>query len=54
MQLDEIDSLLRQINDDAFTELVNARVDSNKINQGNYNTAISRLESKLTKETTNG
>tara|TARA_R100000700_G_scaffold41208_1_gene60511 strand:- start:3151 stop:3729 length:579 start_codon:yes stop_codon:yes gene_type:complete len=46
-QLDEIDMLLRQIDDDAFTELVNARIDSNQINDGNYKTAISKLQNKI-------
>jgi hypothetical protein len=46
-QLDEIDMLLRQIADDAFTELVNARIDSNKVNQMNYNDVVSKLKSKL-------
>lgn len=46
-QLDEIDMLLRQIADDAFTELVNARIDSNKVNQTNYNDVVSKLKSKL-------
>ncbi len=54
-QLKEIDSLLRQIEDDAFTELVNSRIDSNSINQGNFSTAVAKLESKLNsiKEVTN-
>jgi len=54
-QLKEIDSLLRQIEDDAFTELVNSRIDSNSINQGNFSTAVAKLESKLNsiKEATN-
>jgi hypothetical protein len=54
-QLEEIDSLLRQIEDDAFTELVNSRIDSNSINQGNFSTAVAKLESKLNsiKEVTN-
>ena len=46
-QLDEIDSLLRQISDDAFTELVNSRIDSKKINDNNYNEVVSKLKSKL-------
>ena len=54
-QLKEIDSLLRQIEDDAFTELVNSRIHSNSINQGNFSTAVAKLESKLNsiKEATN-
>ena len=54
-QLKEIDSLLRQIEDDAFTELVNKRIDANGINQGNFSTAVAKLESKLNsiKEVTN-
>ena len=54
-QRKEIDSLLRQIEDDAFTELVNSRIDSNSINQGNFSTAVAKLESKLNsiKEVTN-
>jgi len=47
MQLDELDSWLRQINDDNFTELVNSRIDSNKINTYNYNDVVSKLKSKL-------
>jgi hypothetical protein len=46
-QLDVVDSYLRQINDDAFTELVNSRIDSNKINDNNYNEVVSKLKSKL-------
>ena len=46
-QLEEIDSLLRQISDDAFTELVNSRIDSKKINDNNYNEVVSKLKSKL-------
>ena len=46
-QLDEIDSLLRQISDDAFTELVNSRIDSKKKNDNNYNEVVSKLKSKL-------
>ena len=46
-QLKEIDSLLRQISDDAFTELVNSRIDSKKINDNNYNEVVSKLKSKL-------
>ena len=45
--LKEIDSLLRQISDDAFTELVNSRIDSKKINDNNYNEVVSKLKSKL-------
>ena len=54
-QLDTMDSYLRQIDDDAFTELVNSRIDSNSINQGNFSTAVAKLESKLNsiKEVTN-
>ena len=46
-QLDELDSWLRQIADDDFTELVNSRIDSNKINTYNYNDVVSKLKSKL-------
>ena len=46
-QLDELDSWLRQIADDNFTELVNSRIDSNKINTYNYNDVVSKLKSKL-------
>jgi len=46
-QLKEIDSLLRQISDDAFTELVNSRIDSKKINGNNYNEVVGKLKSKL-------
>ena len=46
-QLHEIDSLLRQISDDAFTELVNSRIDSSKINDNNYDDVVSKLKSKL-------
>ena len=54
-QLDTMDSYLRQIDDDAFSELVNSRIDSNSINQGNFSTAVAKLESKLNsiKEVTN-
>ena len=54
-QLDTMDSYLRQIGDDAFTELVNSRIDANSINQGNFSTAVAKLESKLNsiKEKTN-
>ena len=45
--LKEIDSLLRQISDDAFTEFVNSRIDSKKINDNNYNEVVSKLKSKL-------
>ena len=54
-QLDEIDSLLRQISDDAFTELVNSRIDSKKINANNYIEVVGKLKSKLVQgEKTNG
>jgi len=46
-QLKEIDSLLKQIGDDAFTELVSSRIDSKKINDNNYNEVVSKLKSKL-------
>ena len=46
-QLDVMDSYLRQIADDAFTELVNSRIDANKINDNNYNDVVSKLKSKL-------
>ena len=46
-QLDVMDSYLRQIADDAFTELVNSRIDTNKINDNNYNDVVSKLKSKL-------
>ena len=46
-QFNEIDSLLRQISDDAFTELVNSRIDSKKINGNNYNEVVGKLKSKL-------
>ena len=54
-QLETMDSYLRQIGDDAFTELVNSRIDANSINQSNFSTAVAKLESKLNseKETTN-
>ena len=54
-QLEVMDSYLRQIDDDAFTELVNSRIDTKKINQSNFSTAVAKLESKLNseKETTN-
>ena len=38
---------LRQIDDEAFTLLVNSRIDSKKINQGNFDEAVARIESKL-------
>ena len=45
---DEImDNYLRQIDDEAFTLLVNSRIDSKKINQGNFDEAVARIESKL-------
>ena len=50
-QLKEIDSLLRQISDDAFTELVNSRIDSKKINGNNYNEVVGKLKSKLGEKT---
>ena len=54
-QLKEIDSLLRQISDDAFTELVNSRIDSKKINANNYIEVVGKLKSKLVQgEKTNG
>ena len=54
-QRDIIDSLLMQIGDDAFTELVFSRMDTNKINENNYNDVISKLKSKLEQgEKTNG
>ena len=56
IQLETMDSYLRQIGDDAFTELVNSRIDTKAINQSNFSTAVARLESKLTnsvKEVTN-
>ena len=54
-QLEVMDSLLRQVEDDAFTELVNSRIDTNKVNQINYNDVVSKLKSKLEqKEKTNG
>ena len=54
-QLEVMDSLLRQVDDDAFTELVNSRIDTNKVNQINYNDVVSKLKSKLEqKEKTNG
>ena len=46
-QLDELDSLLRQIDDDNFTALVNSRIDSSKINTYNYDDVVSKLKSKL-------
>tara|TARA_R100000315_G_scaffold59894_1_gene36060 strand:- start:1 stop:576 length:576 start_codon:yes stop_codon:yes gene_type:complete len=46
-QLDVMDSYLRQIDDDAFTELVNSRIDANKINDNNYHEVVSKLKSKL-------
>ena len=46
-QLDVMDSYLRQIADDAFTELVNSRIDTNKINDNNYHEVVSKLKSKL-------
>ena len=54
-QLETMDSYLRQIDEDACTELVNSRIDSNSINQGHFSTAVAKLESKLNsiKEVTN-
>ena len=46
-QLDVMDSYLRQIADDAFTELVNSRIDSKKINGNNYIEVVGKLKSKL-------
>jgi hypothetical protein len=53
-QLQVMDDLLRQVDDDAFTELVNSRIDSGKVNQTNYNDVVSKLKSKLEKEKVNG
>tara|TARA_R110002096_G_scaffold1518_4_gene7909 strand:- start:492 stop:1067 length:576 start_codon:yes stop_codon:yes gene_type:complete len=53
-QLQVMDDLLRQVDDDAFTELVNSRIDSNKVNQTNYNDVVSKLKSKLEQEKVNG
>ena len=52
----EINTLLKKINDDSFTKLVTARIDTRKINHGNFSTVVAKLESKLTnsvKEVTN-
>lgn len=54
-QLKVIGSLLKQVDDDAFTELVNSRINNNKVNQTNYNEVVSKLKSKLEQgEKTNG
>jgi hypothetical protein len=53
-QLQVMDDLLRQVDDDAFTELVNSRIDSGKVNQTNYNDVVSKLKSKLEQEKVNG
>ena len=54
-QLEEIDSLLRQISDDAFSGLVYSRIDSKKINANNYIEVVGKLKSKLVQgEKTNG
>tara|TARA_R100001594_G_C3998958_1_gene254240 strand:+ start:227 stop:802 length:576 start_codon:yes stop_codon:yes gene_type:complete len=55
VQVKEISSLLRQVDDEAFIDLVNSRITTKKINQNNYNDVIRKLKSKLEqKEKTNG
>ena len=44
---ESIVALLESIGDDAFTELVRSQIASQRINRGNFDTAVAKLESKL-------
>tara|TARA_R100000278_G_C5454340_1_gene158565 strand:+ start:384 stop:980 length:597 start_codon:yes stop_codon:yes gene_type:complete len=48
-QLDEIDLLLRQIDDDEYTMKINELIDDKSINSSNYDATIKRLNKQINK-----